>query len=162
MIRRTVATAFGLPPKSRVEPPAESAGREDVSRLKQVDGIFKELRQALVRSRRGGAKGGAEKVTAIQPELEGQEFHVEGQPGVLVFRNTMNGQIWILEREAGGSRRLAVLTVHPDEAGVRRLIEKPAGPGRAPFHFTSIPAVVESVLGRNGAPGRTPPRSSGG
>ena len=75
--------------------------------------------------------------------------------GSFRLRNTMNGLIWILREEDGELRRHSVLGLHPDEMGLLQLIEKPVEPLRAPFHFTSIPRIVEDLLGPRESTART-------
>ena len=86
-------------------------------------------------------------ITAVRQELEGQEFIVQCASGTFHFRSSMNGIIWLFREKNKQLLRINMFSLYPDELGLPQLIEKPVQSRRAPFRFTSIPRVVEDVLG---------------
>lgn len=146
MIRKTVSRAFGR----SLEPTRDAApGGDPRSRFGQMNTVFEDLRSAFLSAfgRSRGEEEAERRVTAIRQEMEGREFRVLADTGAFRFRNTMNGLVWILREVRAGFERLATLSLHPDERGEQRLVEKRLGRTRSAFRYTSISWLVESITG---------------
>lgn len=159
MIRKTVSRAFGraLPPAIEAlapeAPPAAGPESAPPSALQEIQAVFRELHDALRRSVEkrllaGPADSGLQ-VSAIAAGPAGQEFTVGSSTRRRRVRNPLNGFIWIFDVESGGLRPLSLIGFHPDAHGARRLVEKPMRRPRQAFRFSSIPWLVEQLLGED-------------
>ncbi|MBI4585637.1 MAG: hypothetical protein HY717_16625 [Planctomycetes bacterium] len=153
MIRRTIRRAFGPSLEGRVGPAFQPV-EPQASRVHQLHKIFKDLHETFSKLPRAGEQADLE-VTPPRARPEGLEFTVSGPGFSCRFVDNMNGMIWIWRERAGEGVHVDVLTLHPDEEGALRLIEKPVRPGRAGrsvFRFTSVPEVAGQAIesGREG------------
>ena len=150
MIRRTISRAFGRPITgkfSQTLPPELQAA----SRTHRAKAVFAELYEGFQsyfeRRILAGRDDPQRHLSPIGQGLEGQQFMVHLPGSVCRVRNSMNGILWLETREEGHEERRRILSFHRDETERFRLISKEVGDGRTSFQFTSIPRLIDGVIG---------------
>ena len=150
MIRRTIARAFRRTLTGNVTQSVPPEPQE-TSRARRAQAAFAELSEGFQNNIEWRILSGCGdprlRFSPIVQGLEGQQFVVEAPGIVCRVRNSMNGLLWLAIQREGDAERRQILSLHRDETERYQLISKEVGEARTSFRFTSVPSLVEGVLG---------------